>query len=492
MRPLDLVVIGGGITGLGIARLAARNGYTVAILERSDLASGASSATSHMLHGGLRYLEHGHFGLVREALRERSALARMAPDVARPTRFLLPFYRGDRRPPWMARLGLSIYDAFAGPGRLSRHTSVRRSEALALEPSLATDGLLGAGIYSDVVMDDAGLAVAVARDAAAHGASIHTYTEVVGARPAPGPAGHPSGAVEILARDRLDGRDRSVTASVVVNATGAWCDATRTMLLRALHPGTTDPKPIMRPTRGVHLVFPRLTEGHGVLGFARSDGRVFFVIPFGDRSLVGTTEVETSTPPPPGACSASLEEVRYLRAELDRMLPAAADAPPLAVTCGLRPLLADDQRVSATSREHRILEEGPMLTIAGGKYTTFRVMARDVLGLVAVRLRRDPPRESDAPLPTRSSASTLEGLAEWAVDQAFARRLSDVIRRRSSLWLSPDRGRVAAQAVAVSIGLRFGWTDERTRDEVREFHASLEREERLLQSARERTTRMVG
>ena len=115
MRPLDLVVIGGGITGLGIARLAARNGYTVALLERSDLASGTSSATSHMLHGGLRYLEHGHFGLVREALRERGALARMAPDVARPTRFLLPFYRGDRRPPWMARLGLSIYDAFAGP-----------------------------------------------------------------------------------------------------------------------------------------------------------------------------------------------------------------------------------------------------------------------------------------------------------------------------------------------------------------------------------------
>ena len=229
-----------------------------------------------------------------------------------------------------------------------------------------------------------------------------------------------------------------------------------------------------------------------MLGFARSDGRVFFVIPFGDRSLVGTTEVEIPTPPPPGGWSASMEEVRYLRAELERMLPAAAEAPPLAVTCGLRPLLADDDRVSATTREHRILEEGPVLTIAGGKYTTFRVMACDVLKMVAARLRRDPPRDSDAALPSRTAAPTLEALAEWAVDQAFARRLSDVIRRRSSLWLSPDRGRVAAQAVAVSIGLRLGWTDDHTRDEVREFHASLERDERLLQGARARPARMAG
>lgn len=492
MKPLDLLVIGGGITGLGVARLAARNGYSVVLLERGDLASGASSATSHMLHGGLRYLEHGHFGLVREALRERTTLARMAPGLARPTRFLLPFYRGDRRPPWMVRLGLAAYDAFAGPGRLSPHETVRRSEALALEPALATDGLLGAGVYSDVVMDDAGLAVAVARDAAEHGAAIHTYTEVVGARPAAGGAGPGSGAVEVLARNRLDGRDLALTASIVVNATGAWCDATRTTLLRALHPGSADPVPILRPTRGVHLVTPRLTAGHGVLGFARSDGRVFFVIPFGQHSLVGTTEVEVPSPPPPAAATASLEEVRYLRAELERMMPAAADTPPLGVTCGLRPLLAGDHEVSASSREHRVVEEGALLTLAGGKYTTFRVMARDLLRLAARRLRRHAPRDEDAMLPRSSVATSLEGLVDWAVDHAFARRLEDVIRRRSGLWLSADRGRVAAQAVAVSLGLKLGWSDDRTREEVREFHAALEREERLLQSARDRAARMAG
>jgi len=492
MKTLDVIVIGGGITGLGIARLAARNGYAVALLERSDLASGASSATSHMLHGGLRYLEHGHFSLVREALGERSALARMAPGLARPTRFLLPFYRGDRRPPWMVRLGLATYDAFAGPRRLSRHAAVRRNEALVLEPRLATDGLVGAGLYSDVVMDDAGLAVAVARDAAAHGAQIHTYTEAMGARPAPGSTGHSAGAVQVLARDRLDGRDLSLVAPVVVNVTGAWCDATRTTLLRALHPGAPDPLPIMRPTRGVHLVFPQLTNGHGVLGFARSDGRVFFVIPFGDHSLVGTTEVEAPSPPPAGAWSATLEEVRYLRHELERMLPGAAEVPPLGITCGLRPLLAGEADLSATTREHRILEEGPLLTMAGGKYTTFRVMARDLMRLVARRLRRRPPRDSDDTLPRSLEATSLEALSEWAVDHAFARRLTDVIRRRSALWLSPDRGRVAAQALAVILGLKLGWSDDRTREEVREFHAGLEREERLLQSARDRAARLAG
>jgi glycerol-3-phosphate dehydrogenase len=298
--------------------------------------------------------------------------------------------------------------------------------------------------------------------------------------------------VEILARDRLDGRDLSLTAPLVVNATGAWCDVTRTTLLRALHPGAADPISVMRPTRGVHLVFPRLTEGHGVVGFARTDGRVFFVIPFGDHSLVGTTEVETPSPPPAGAQSPSLEEVRYLRTELERMLPGTSDAPPLGVTCGLRPLLAGDERVSATTREHRILEEGPLLTLAGGKYTTFRVMARDLMRLVAHRLRRTPPRDPDDPLPRSLAATSLEALADWAVDHTFARRLDDVIRRRSALWLSPDRGRVAAQALAVSLGIKLGWSDDRTRDEIRDFHAALERDERLLQSARDRAAREAG
>jgi glycerol-3-phosphate dehydrogenase len=491
--PLDLVVIGGGITGLGVARLAARSGWSVAVLERGDLASGASSATSHMLHGGLRYLEHGHFALVREALRERAALARMAPDLARPVRFLVPFYRGDRRPPWMVRLGLAAYDAFAGRANLAPHAVVRAREALALEPGLEPEDLTGSGLYSDVVMDDAGLAVAVARDAAAHGATLLTYTEAIGARPAPARHGVPDGAVEVLARDLIEGREVRLVAPLIVNATGAWADATRTTLLRALRPGAPDPPLLMRPTRGIHLVLPRLTRGHAVVRFARSDGRVFFIVPFRDHSLVGTTEVETRSPPDGAAAQPGVDEVRYLRSELERVLPRAAGIPALAVMSGLRPLLAGEGDVGSASREHRIVEDGPLFTLVGGKYTTFRVMARDLVAALTRRLRRGvAPRDADDPLPRPGSATDLETLAGWSVEHGFARRLEDVVRRRSALWLAPDRGRVAASTLAAAMARRLGWSAERTREELGRFHAGLEREERLLQAARARTTRDVA
>lgn len=482
MPPLDVVVVGGGITGLGIARLAARNGLSVALLERGDLASGASSATSHMLHGGLRYLEHGHFSLVREALHERSAVGRMAPDLVRPTRFLIPFYRGDRRNRWKVRLGLAVYDAFAGRSRLAPHAAVRAAEALRLEPELNPEGLVGAGLYSDTVMDDARLAVAVARDAAHHGARISTYTEVLGLRPAE------DAAVELLARDRLEGAERRLVARTVINATGAWADEMRTTLLRALRPGTADPIPILRPSRGVHLVFPALTRGHGVLLFARADDRPFFVVPFGEHSLVGTTEVEVSSPPDPDALQPSVDEIRYLRDELRQALPSPAALPVIAITAGLRPLFASTGGVGTMSREHRVVEDGPIFTVVGGKYTTFRVMARDALSHVVRAIRRANVtlRDPADPLPTPPAAGqTIEGLTEHAADAAFARRVEDVVRRRSRLWLSPDRGRVAAPRVAATLAQRLGWSPERMRDELQSFLAALEREDRLLRGSRE-------
>src|SRR5437867_6120443 len=163
-------------------------------------------------------------------------------------------------------------------------------------------------------MDDARLAVAVARDAAAHGAEIRTYTEVTGGRPAP------AGMIDLLAMDRLEGGEQEFTSAVVVNATGPWTDQVRLMLTRALAPGVPDPVPILRPSRGVHLAYPRLTDGHGLVMTARADGRVFFVVPFGERSLVGTTEVELPSPAPAAAWRPSDEEVACLRSELGRVL----------------------------------------------------------------------------------------------------------------------------------------------------------------------------
>jgi len=479
VTPLDLVVVGGGITGLGVARLAARNGLTVAVLERGDLASGASSSSSHMLHGGLRYLEHGRLRLVRESLRERAEVSQMAPELAHPTRFILPLYRGDRRPPWMVRTGLLLYDVLAGPRGLSRRSSVRPREALALEPDLEPTGLLGAALYSDVVMDDARLAIAVARDAAAHGAAIHPWTEVIGARPA-------GAHVEVMARDGLSGGERRLTARAVVNAAGPWVDEVRRRLVCSLTPGTPDPAPLMRPSRGVHLVFPPLTRGHGVLLTARSDGRVFFIIPFEGLSLVGTTEVEVASPPGREDERADFEEIRYLREELGRALPQPARAPVRALTSAIRTLLAAGEAVGEASREHRVLADGPIVTVAGGKYTTFRVMARDTLARLARPLGREgrPIHDPIDPLPRPlGPGHPIERLAEFAADQEFARRVEDVVRRRTGLWLTPDRGRIAAAEVAAVLARRLGWDEARRRVELQRYHDAVADEERLLRRA---------
>jgi len=432
-----------------------------------------------MLHGGLRYLEHGRLRLVRESLRERGEVSRMAPELAHPTRFMLPFYRGDRRPPWMVRTGLLLYDLLAGPRGLSRRSAVRAGEALALEPDLEPTGLLGAGLYSDVVMDDARLAIAVARDAASHGAAIHPWTEVIGARPA-------GSNVEVIARDALGGGERLLTARAVVNAAGPWVDDVRRRLVCSLTPGAPDPAPLMRPSRGVHLIFPPITRGHGLLLTARSDGRVFFIVPLNGLSLVGTTEVEVASPPGAEDSRPSLDEVRYLRAELARALPRPALAPVLAVTGGVRPLLSAGGAVGEASREHRVLMDGPIVTIAGGKYTTFRVMARDTLERLTPLLGREgrPIQDPAEPLPRPlGPGHPIERLAEFAADQEFARRVEDVVRRRTDLWLTPDRGRVAAGEVAAALARRLGWDEARRRGELQRYHDALADEERLLRRA---------
>jgi glycerol-3-phosphate dehydrogenase len=445
VNTFDLVVVGGGITGLGIARLAARNGYTVAVIERGDLAGGASSASSHMLHGGLRYLEHGHYRLVRESLRERAAVGRLAPDLAHPARFLLPFYRGDRRPPWMVRTGLFLYDTLAGRSNLAPHAAVPARAAMALEPDLAPAGLTGAGLYSDMVMDDVRLAVAVARDALASGATIHTWTDVCGAAPAG------DQQVEVRARDALGGGERRLIARTVVNAAGPWADEVRRRLVCSFTPGAADPALLMRPSRGTHLIFPALTRGHGLLLTARTDGRVFFVVPFAGMSLVGTTEVEVPSPPGPRDLRPDVEEIRYLRSELARVLPQPSQAPVLAVTSGVRPLLAANGAVGEAPRDGR-----------SGR----------------------PIEDPLAPLPRPLGPDhAVERLAEFAVRSECARRVEDVVRRRTRLWLTPDHGRVAAAEVATVLARRLGWDEARRRDELRRYHDALADEERLVRQA---------
>jgi glycerol-3-phosphate dehydrogenase len=486
MTPLDLLVIGGGITGLGVARLAARNGFSVTVVERHDLASGASSATSHMLHGGIRYLEQARFSLVHEALRERAAVSRMAPALAHPTRFLVPLYKGDRIAPLKLRAGLLLYDWLAAGSGHPSHGWLSSREALALEPALDPEGLRCAGQYSDSVMDDARLAILVARDAVAHGARIETWTEMTGARPMAGAARPGLEPIDVVVRDP-SGVERSIAARMVVNAAGPWSDEVRLRIGRALQP-QADPRPVLRPSRGIHLVYPRLTRETGLLLLAGSDGRPFFVVPFGAWSLVGTTEREVPSPPPPEAWRADLEEVRYLLSSARRTLPGIARTAPLALYTGVRPLLAAQGGVGQASREHRVIEEGPVVTITGGKYTTFRVMARDTLARVAKMLGRGalPIRDAVEPLPAPLDAGAdIETATEFAVTHEFARRLEDVLRRRTSSWLAPDGGRAAARQAAAVMARHLGWSENQTINEVQAWDATRRDDEALLARAAE-------
>lgn len=472
----DLVILGGGITGLGIARMAARAGWPVTVIERDDLATGATGATSHMLHGGLRYLEHGRFSLVREALSERIAVSRLAPTLSHPVRFMVPVRRGDRVGPWRLRAGLSLYDMLAGRTALSPHMMADARQARSLEPALDGEGLRGAGLYSDVVMDDTRLAIAVARDAAAHGAEILTRTELVAARP-----DGSTGRQLIEARRREPGGPIMLRARLVVNATGAWADRTRATVLGMLQPGASDPPRLLRPSRGTHLVYPALTRRHGLVTIA-GDGRVLFVVPFAGRSLVGTTEVETASPPTDAQRRPSADEIRYLATEVSRILPAASRMHPVAVYGGVRPLLSAVEGVGKASREHRIVEDGALLTIVGGKYTTFRVMARDLVVRAATILQKEvvPRDEPLDPLPVYAAdGPDHEAFAEHAITHEWARTLEDLIRRRSARWLADDRGLQAARRMAPVLGRHFGWDTAREKDEIERFEASV-RDELLM------------
>ncbi|MEO5989420.1 MAG: FAD-dependent oxidoreductase, partial [Candidatus Eisenbacteria bacterium] len=309
------------------------------------------------------------------------------------------------------------------------------------------------------VMDDARLTIAVAMDAAAHGARIHTRSELASVRPS-------ADGLEVQWRDRESGEDHRATARAIVNATGAWCDATRTQLTRMLLPGSPDPGRLLRPTRGVHLVYPALTRSHALLE-RTAQGRVLFVIPFAGRALVGTTEVEVDSPPSPTQMQPSLEEVRSLHAALTRVLPAARDLRPLAVFAGVRPLLAASGTVGSASREHRVLCEGRVLTVAGGKYTTFRAMARDVFRAAAHLLGREKVAHDPTTLLPLTPEDDIDGAALGGhAAETWARSLPDALRRRSTRWLDQDQGLAVAPAVADAMARRLGWSSSRQREEL--------------------------
>lgn len=460
--PWDVLVIGGGVVGAGIARDAAMRGLRVALVERGDLGAGTSSHSSRLVHGGLRYLEHGDFRLVFEALHERAVLRRIAPHLVHPLAFIFPVHRGDRVPLWKLLAGLWLYDLLAGTRNVRAHRMLGKRALLRAEPMLRERGLVGGARYWDCQADDARLTLATARSAEAHGAALLTHTAVEGLEFLDGRV---AGARLV---DTLTGARGTLQARVVVNATGPWSDSLRRM---------EDPEsaPVLRLTRGSHVLVPRARLGHtdAITLTSAVDGRVMFVLPWGEWSYIGTTDTDHDGGP---------DEVHATDADVTYLLRSANAAFPnarlvvedvVARWSGVRPLVRNDAALStaAVSREHLIMTgRGGMLSIIGGKLTTYRRMAAQMVDHVTETLQRldgrpRPPRApTDAePLPGGSAADlsplrarALEaGLHDATADHLVARYGDEVTAlvnlvladRRLGERIHPAHPAIAAQVV---------------------------------------------
>ena len=533
VEPVDLLIIGGGITGAGIARDAALRGLRVALVDKSDIAGGTSSRSSRLIHGGIRYLEHGDLRLVFEASHERRVLLRIAPHLVRPLPFLFPAYRGARVPPWKLRAGLWLYDLLAAFRNVHTHRWLSAKKVRAAEPGLRDKDLTGAGLYYDAQTDDARLALATLRSAAAAGALVASYTEVVSLAK---PDGRIAGA---SLRDLVTGRHIDVRARVVVNATGPWVDVVR----RLDEPGAA---PLLRLSKGAHVAVPRarLGNSYAVTLTSPIDGRVMFVLPWGDLSYIGTTETEETVSPE--RVRATGNDAVYLLRSANAFFPRARLAPHDVVStwAGLRPLLAPDTSheagAGAVSREHRVVESpSGLITIAGGKLTTYRVMGRDVVDRVAARLRKLDGRRAGAAPPTDRlplpggetadidvlvSAALARGVSEptakhlvasygtecaavlnlvdkkrglgkpilegrpeiqaevvHAVQREMALRLADVLIRRTHLFYQARGQAVTATTVAADLmAPLLGWDAARRAEEIESYLKEVEASRKFL------------
>jgi len=370
----DLVVIGGGVVGAGVALDAATRGLRTALVEARDLASGTSSRSSKLFHGGLRYLEQLEFGLVREALAERELmLTRLAPHLVKPVSFLYPLrHRWWERP--YVGAGLALYDAMGGARSVPRHKHLTRAGAQRLVPALRRDALVGGIRYFDAMTDDARHTMTVARTAAHYGAVIRSSTQVVGFTKE---ADRISG-VRVL--DCENGAETDVAAHVVVNCTGVWTDELQRL-------SGERGRFRVRASKGVHIVVPRdrIVSDSGII--LRTETSVLFVIPWRGHWILGTTDTEWNLDLAHPAATRS--DIDYILHHVNRVL-----ATPLThadiegVYAGLRPLLAgEDAATSKLSREHAVARVAPgMFAIAGGKYTTYRVMAADAVDAAAADL----------------------------------------------------------------------------------------------------------
>ncbi|MET0422403.1 MAG: glycerol-3-phosphate dehydrogenase/oxidase [Actinoplanes sp.] len=517
---LDVLVVGGGVVGSGSALDAATRGLSVGLVEARDFASGTSSRSSKLIHGGLRYLEMLDFALVREALRERGLiLNRLAPHLTRPVPFLYPLkHRGWER--LYAGAGVTLYDTMAAGGGLPRHRNLTRRGALRACPALRGDALVGALQYYDAQLDDARHTMFLARTAAAYGAHVASRTEVVGF------LREGERVTGVRVHDLEHDRTFDVRAQQVVNATGVWTDDTQGLVGERgqFH---------VRASKGIHLVVPRdrIQSTTGLI--LRTASSVLFVIPWGRHWIIGTTDTDWNLDKSHPAASST--DIDYLLDQVNAML-----ATPLArsdvqgVYAGLRPLLSgESESTSKLSREHTVARPVPgLVVVAGGKYTTYRVMARDAIDACVHGLGRSVPKscthqvpllgadgypalwnrrrvlaaesglhvarvehllgrygtlvhevldlvrgDRDLAAPVTGAEDYLRAELVYAASHEGARHLEDVLTRRTRISIETfDRGVAAAPVAASLMAGVLGWTSEQTEREVKHYLLRVEAE----------------
>ena len=497
----DLVVVGGGATGLGTAVDAAARGHRTLLLEARDFAQGTSSRSTKLVHGGVRYLAQGHLGLVREALREREILLRNAPHLVHSRTFLVPAYS------WWAKpyygLGLSLYDRLAGSRGLGRARSVSRTGALGLVPTLRPAGLRGGITYEDGQFDDARLAIALARTLTDDlGATALNYTPVTSLLKRNGRI------TGVEAHDAETGEFWKIAARAVINATGVFADGVRRL-------DEPDARPMLAPSQGAHLVLgPEFLPGDCALLVPRTDdGRVLFAIPWHGRTLVGTTDTAVAGPivePRPLA-----QEVDFLLTHAARYLirgPARSDV--LSTFAGLRPLVAATagEKTSRLSRDYTVaVSAAGLVTIVGGKWTTYRRMGAAAVDRAAWVAGLPPTPSATAALPIHGASGGASsdplghygseapavarllgeraewsaplhprlpdraGEVVWAARHEAARTVEDVLARRArALFLDARASREAAPLVAAILAAELGHGPDWQTEQLRLFHVCAE------------------
>ncbi|MFC1747994.1 glycerol-3-phosphate dehydrogenase [Pseudomonadota bacterium] len=388
----DLAVIGGGINGAGIARDAALSGLKVLILDKNDFAYGSSSRSTKLVHGGIRYLENREFGLVWEACHERKILTKIAPHLVRIIPFVIPVYEGDKRPLWMIRLGMFLYDAMAGFKNIKRHKGLSVKKILERIPGLKQEGLKGGGIYYDCQTDDARLTLVNIQDVVRHGGTAKNYTKVLSLE-------ENENGILLNCEDTVTKGKAAYTAVNVVNATGPWLDE------NLQNWGVSSTKNL-RLTKGVHFFIPNIGKENALLVSSAKDNRVFFIVPYGDLSLVGTTDTDYK-----GSLDhvvATQEDVEYLLNELRRLFPdtEVSIKDIKGVYAGLRPLLHEEGvKEGKVSREYTLKEDkigsATLLSVIGGKLTTYRSLSKKVIDKLAPLSKKEvnPCKTYKIPLP---------------------------------------------------------------------------------------------